>query len=159
MAGNYLKYAGRWDTMPVDSHELIALCAPRPVFLSAGNDPGPPIPTAPCQVNDAWIDAKGSFLAAVGAGPVYQLLGKKDLGTTEFPPIDTAIIDGDLGFRQHTGGHTPEPTWPTFIAFAERYFGAPEPLRGRTAVSIEPIADESFWRPGGMSPELLDRKT
>ena len=65
---------------------------------------------------------KGSFLAAVGAGPVYKLLGKKDLGTTEFPKIDTAIIDGDLGFRQHTEGHTPAPTWPTFIQFAGKYF-------------------------------------
>jgi len=57
--------------------------------------------------------------------PVYTLLGRKGLGATEFPPIDTAIIDGDLGFRQHTAGHTPEPTWPTFITFAERYFSAP----------------------------------
>ena len=121
MAGNYLKYTARWDTMPVDSHELIALCAPRPVFLSAGNNPGPLNPDGTVPVNDAWVDAKGSFLAAVGAGPVYRLLGKKDLGTTEFPPIDTALIDGNLGFRQHTAGHTPEPTWPTFIQFAERY--------------------------------------
>jgi hypothetical protein len=125
MAGNYLKYTARWDTLPVDSHELIALCAPRPVFLSAGNGPGPVNPDGTVPINDAWVDAKGSFLAAVGAGPVYRLLGRKDLGTTEFPPIDTAIIDGDLGFRQHTAGHTPEPTWPTFIAFAERYVGAP----------------------------------
>ena len=125
MAGNYLKYTARWDTMPVDSHELIALCAPRPVFLSAGAGPGPVQPDGTVAVNDAWVDAKGSFLAAVGAGPVYKLVGKKDLGTTEFPPIDTAIIDGDLGFRQHTAGHTPEPTWPTFITFAERYFSAP----------------------------------
>jgi hypothetical protein len=122
MAGNYLKYTARWDTMPVDSHELIALCAPRPVFLSAGNGPGPVNPDGTVQGNDAWVDPKGSFLAAVGAGPVYRLLGKKDLGTTEFPPIDTALIDGDLGFRQHTAGHTPEPTWPTFLTFAERYF-------------------------------------
>jgi hypothetical protein len=125
MAGNYLKYTARWDTMPVDSHELIALCAPRPVFLSAGNNPGPLNPDGTVPVNDAWVDAKGSFLAAVGAGPVYKLLGAKDLGTTVFPPIDTAIIDGDLGFRQHTQGHTPAPTWPTFIEFASRYFQKP----------------------------------
>lgn len=125
MAGNYLKYTGRWDQMPVDSHELIALCAPRPVFLSAGNNPGPVNPDGTVPVNDAWVDARGSFLAAAGAGPVYTLLGRKDLGTTEFPPIDTAIIDGDLGFRQHTGGHTPAPTWPTFITFAERYLRTP----------------------------------
>ena len=124
MAGNYLKYTARWDTMPVDSHELIALCAPRPVFLSAGNGPGPLNPDGTVPVNDAWVDARGSFLAAVGAGPVYRLLGRKDLGTTEFPPIDTALVDGDLGFRQHTAGHTPEPTWPTFLQFAARYFTA-----------------------------------
>jgi hypothetical protein len=125
MAGNYLKYTARWDTMPVDSHELIALCAPRPVFLSAGNNPGPLNPDGTVPVNDAWVDAKGSFLAAVGAGPVYKLLGARDLGTTVFPAIDTAIVEGDLGFRQHTGGHTPGPTWPTFIAFASRYFDKP----------------------------------
>jgi hypothetical protein len=125
MAGNYLQYTARWDTMPVDSHELIALCAPRPVFLSAGNNPGPVNPDGTVTINDAWVDAKGSFLAAVGAGPVYRLLGAKDLGTTVFPPIDTAIIDGDLGFRQHTEGHTPGPTWPTFITFASRYLAKP----------------------------------
>jgi hypothetical protein len=122
MAGNYLKYAGRWNALPVDSHELIALCAPRPVFISAGNGPGPLNPDGTVPINDAWIDPKGSFLAAVGAGPVYKLLGAKDLGTAEFPPLDTAVIDGDLGFHQHTGGHTAGPTWPTFLTFAERYF-------------------------------------
>jgi hypothetical protein len=110
MAGNYFKYGGHWDALPVDSHELIALCAPRPVFISAGATNG-----------DGWVDAKGSFLAAVGAGPVYKLLGKKDLGATEFPPIDTTLITGELGFRQHTGGHTDGPTWPTFLTFADKY--------------------------------------
>ena len=93
---------------PVDSHELIALCAPRPVFIGAGSVKG----------GDGWVDAKGMFMAEVGPGPVYELLGKKGLGTTEFPPIGTALISGDLGFRQHTDGHTPAPNWPTFIMFA-----------------------------------------
>jgi hypothetical protein len=110
MAGNYFKYGGHWDALPVDSHELIALCAPRPVFISAGATNG-----------DGWVDAKGSFLAAAGAGSVYKLLGKKDLGATEFPPIDTTLITGELGFRQHTGGHTDGPTWPTFLTYADRY--------------------------------------
>jgi hypothetical protein len=122
MAGNYLKYTARWDTMPVDSHELIALAAPRPVFLSGGNDPSPVKADGTVDNNDAWVDPRGSFLAAVAAGPVYRLLGARDLGVTEYPPKDTAVIDGDLGFRQHTGGHTPGPTWPTFITFATRYF-------------------------------------
>jgi hypothetical protein len=112
MAGNFLKYAGplNWNDMPVDSHELVALCAPRPVFISGGATNG-----------DGWVDAKGMFLAAAGAGPVYKLLGKKDMGTTEFPAIETALIDGDVAFRQHSGGHTPTPNWPTFITFASRY--------------------------------------
>ena len=116
MAGNFLKYAGplNWGDLPVDSHELVAMCAPRPVFLSAGATNG-----------DGWVDAKGTFMAGAAAGPVYKLLGKKDMGTTEFPPIETGLMDGDVAFRQHSGGHTPGPNWPTFIAFAERYFSAP----------------------------------
>jgi (4-O-methyl)-D-glucuronate---lignin esterase len=116
MAGNFLKYAGplNWGDLPVDSHELIAMCAPRPVFISAGATNG-----------DGWVDAKGSFMAAAAAGPVYTLLGKKDMGTTEFPPIETGLMDGDIAFRQHSAGHTPGPNWPTFIAFAERYFNTP----------------------------------
>jgi hypothetical protein len=112
MAGNFLKYAGplTWNDLPIDTHELVALCAPRPVFISSGSNNG-----------DAWVDAKGMFLAAAGAGPVYKLLGKKDMGTTEFPPIETTLIDGEVAFRQHSGGHTPGPNWPTFLTFAQRY--------------------------------------
>jgi hypothetical protein len=79
-------------------------------------------------VNDAGADPPGSFLAAVAAGPVYKLLGKKDMGTSTLPPIETPLIDGDLGFRQHTGGHTDEPNWPTFLTFASRYLHAPGEL-------------------------------
>ena len=111
------------NDLPVDSHELIALCAPRPVFISAGS----------FEVEGGWVDAKGMFLGAAGAGPVYRLLGKKDLGTTEFPPIETALVDGDIAFRQHRGGHTAGPNWPTFLTFAERYIKAPpsDGARGR----------------------------
>jgi hypothetical protein len=102
----------------VDAHELIALCAPRPVFIGAGATKG-----------DGWADAKGMFLAEVAAGPVYESLGKKGLGTSTSPPIETPLIDGDLGFRQHSGGHTPAPNWPTFLTFAERYLKGPEPAK------------------------------
>lgn len=113
MAGNFLKYDGPLndEDLPVDAHELIALCASRPVFIGAGATQG-----------DGWVDAKGMFLAEVGAGPVYRLLGKKDLGTTQFPAIEMALVDGDLAFRQHSEGHTPAPNWTTFLQFAERYF-------------------------------------
>ncbi|MFL6416343.1 MAG: alpha/beta hydrolase family protein [Bryobacteraceae bacterium] len=123
MAGNFLKYAGplKWTDLPVDSHELIALCAPRPVFIGAGNMVDPAINI---QNSDAWTDARGMFMAEVAAGPVYRLLGKKGLGTTSYPAPETAIMSGDLAFRQHTAGHTPNPNWPAFLAFAEREFRA-----------------------------------
>jgi (4-O-methyl)-D-glucuronate---lignin esterase len=113
-APNFIKYAGPLtpNDLPVDAHELIALCAPRPVFISAGS----------IEMEGGWVDAKGMFLAAVNAGPVYTLLGKKDLGTTEMPPKETTLINGDIAFRQHAGGHTIIPNWPYFIQFAERYF-------------------------------------
>jgi (4-O-methyl)-D-glucuronate---lignin esterase len=115
MAGNYIKYAADPLTvqdLPVDAHELIALCAPRPVFIGAGT----------LEKGDGWVDPKGMFMAAAAAGPVYRLLGKQDLGTTEFPPTETALVAGDLAYRQHSGGHTSGPNWPTFLDFAARHF-------------------------------------
>jgi hypothetical protein len=156
MAGNFMEFAGRWDTMPVDSHELIALCAPRPVFLSAGKGPNanpdgsfvtqaasaPGVTPVVAQgtianadLNDAWVDAKGTFLAGVGAGPVYKLLGKKGLGTTDFPPMETGLMDGDLTFRQHSGPHTDAPNWPFFITFAEREFKTMDGPKATSATS------------------------
>ena len=114
MAGNYIKYAGPLTAkdLPVDSHELIALAAPRPLFIGAGN---------PAQ-GDAWVDPRGMFMATVAASPVYRLLGKRALDTTEFPPIETPLTTGELAYRQHAGGHTSGPNWPTFLDFAARYF-------------------------------------
>src|ERR1035437_203588 len=116
-AENFIKYAGplTQKDLPVDAHELIAMCASRPVFISCGSP----------EVEGKWVDDKGQFMAAVAAGPVYKLLGKKDLGTTVMPPIGTALISGDIAFRQHFGGHTMLPNWPTFINFAESYFDNP----------------------------------
>ncbi|HEX2393849.1 MAG TPA: acetylxylan esterase [Bacteroidales bacterium] len=112
MAGNFIKYGGplSWDDLPIDAHELIALCAPRPVFISSGEN------------GDAWIDARGMFMAAAAAGPVYKLLGKKDMGTAVFPATGTTLTGGEVAFRQHTGGHTPGPNWPIFLEYAFRYF-------------------------------------
>ena len=112
-APNFIKYAGplNQDDLPVDAHELIALCAPRPMFISVGS------PT----VEGQWIDGRGMFEAAVFAGPVYELLGKKPLPTSVFPPIQTFLDAGDIAFRQHEGGHTVGPNWPFFIERAKKY--------------------------------------
>ncbi|HEY8253390.1 MAG TPA: hypothetical protein VIG39_02060 [Rhizomicrobium sp.] len=114
MAGNFLKYAAgsmSVKDLPVDMDALVALCAPRPVFIGAG---------ASAQ-GDAWVDARGMFMAAVGADPVYRLLGHKGLETTQFPPPLTPLLAGDLGFRQHEQGHTPGPNWPYFLTFAKQH--------------------------------------
>lgn len=112
-AGNFIKYAGPLtpNDLPVDCHELVALCAPRPVFISVG---------AP-NVEGQWVDAKGLFLGGVHAEPVYRLLGKNGLGTQEFPAIGTSLDSGEIAFRQHFGGHTTGPNWPYFIDWASRY--------------------------------------
>ncbi len=129
MAGNFLKYAGplQWSDLPVDAHELIALSAPRPLFLGGGATNG-----------DGWADAKGMFMAAVAASPAYRLLGRPGLDSTVFPPIETALIGGTLGFRQHAGGHTPAPNWPTFITFASRYLTVAAPTSSHAAQSGSP---------------------
>lgn len=120
MAGNYLKYAaseGKLGNMnagdlPVDSHELIAMCAPRLTFISYG------IP----EKGDAhWLDHQGSYMAAIAAGPVFKLLGVKDLGvsndykTEQMPPVNQGLLEGNLAWRQHDGGHTDAPNITWFI--------------------------------------------
>jgi hypothetical protein len=123
MDGKFLQYAANplhANDMPFDQDELIALCAPRPLFIGAG------------QKGDQWADPKGMFLAAVDASPVYRLLGRKGLAqrtpqgkivpVTEMPPVSTALLAGDIGFRQHPDGHTPAPNWPAFIDFARKYW-------------------------------------
>ena len=120
-AGNFLRYAAAGHSaneMPVDSHEFIALVAPRPIFIGGGaliTDPQ----YAP---GDAWQDAQGMFMAAVAASPVWGLLGAKGLGASTFPPIGTLVDSGDIAFRQHQFGHTPAPNWSYFIEFADKEF-------------------------------------
>jgi hypothetical protein len=122
-APNFIKYAGPLtaNDLPVDAHELIALCAPRPIFISVGSP----------QVEGEWIDARGMFLAGVYASPVYELLGKKGLETKEFPPQETPLLAGNIAFRQHAGGHTVGPNWPFFIKYAQRYFQSGKPDKYR----------------------------
>ena len=139
MAGNYIKYAADPLTvkdLPVDAHELIALCAPRPVFIGAGT----------LEQGDGWVDPKGMFLATAAAGPVYRLLGKQDLGTTEWPPTGTALVAGDLAYRQHSGGHTSGPNWPTFLDFAARTsIDGDIPIASKSECPILPVPHRAVF--------------
>jgi len=127
MAGNYLTYGadssrtGRHtaNELSVDSHELIALCAPRLTFVSYG---------IPEKGDAKWLDHQGSFMATVAAQPVFRLLGAKDLGasddwrTAKMPPVNVGLLDGELAWRQHDGGHTDAPNWKYFLPWADRHF-------------------------------------
>jgi hypothetical protein len=109
--GNFQRYQDEVASMPVDQHELLALIAPRPVYLSTGSE-------------DQWSDPKGEFLAAVAAGPVYQLLGKRGLETSEMPPLDRPLMN-TIGFHTHTGKH--EITafdWEQYLKFADMHLRA-----------------------------------
>jgi lysophospholipase L1-like esterase len=126
MAGNFLKYGAAESTfgsrnagdLPVDAHELIALCAPRLTFVSYG---------VPEKGDAKWLDQQGSFMAAIAAQPVFRLLGAKDLGrsddyrTEKMPDVNVGLLDGQLAWRQHDGGHTDGPNWKYFIPWADKF--------------------------------------
>ena len=132
MAGNFLKYGAAEATfgpmtpgdLPVDAHQLIALCAPRPTFVSYG---------IPEKGDALWLDQQGSYMAAVAAGPVFRLLGAKDLGdaggyrTAKLPPVNTGLLDGQLAWRQHDGGHESRSNMKHFLEWASRHLGHTPP--------------------------------
>jgi hypothetical protein len=127
MAGNYLKYGAaeasfgsmNASQLPVDSHELIAMCAPRLTFISYG---------IPEKGDAKWLDQQGSYMAAIAAGPVFKLLGAKDLGVSndymkeKMPAVNVNMLDGELAWRQHDGGHTDTPNIKHFVVWAKRKF-------------------------------------
>jgi hypothetical protein len=128
MAGNFLKYGTSESSfgsrnagdIPVDAHQLIALCAPRLTFISYG---------VPERGDANWLDQQGSYMATVAAGPVFRLLGAKDVGekedyrTAQMPPANTGLLDGELAWRQHEGGHEDRSNMKYFIEWANRMMG------------------------------------
>lgn len=125
MAGNYLRYGASESSfgaktgcdLTVDSHELIALAAPRLTFISYG---------IPEKGDAKWLDQTGSYMATVAAGTVFKLLGVKDIGVSndymkeKMPPVLTGLLDGQLAWRQHDGGHTDAPNFKHFIPWASK---------------------------------------
>ena len=132
MAGNFMKYGAseaKFGSMtpgdiPVDSNELIALCAPRLTFISYG---------IPAKGDAKWLDQEGSWKATVDASRVWKLLGAKgldvegDFKTAKMPPMNTGLLEGDLAWRQHDGGHTDAPNMKYFIEWADKLFGHTPP--------------------------------
>jgi hypothetical protein len=128
MAGNFLKYGASEAAfgsktakdLPVDAPELIALCAPRLTFISYG---------VPEQGDAKWLDHQGSYMATIAAGAVFKLLGAKDLGvsndyhTEKMPPVNVGMLDGELAWRQHDGGHTDAPNVKYFIRWVDKFIG------------------------------------
>ncbi len=128
MAGNFMLYGeseGRSGVktgvdLPVDSNELIALCAPRLTFISYG---------IPEKGDSKWLDHEGSFMATVDAGRVFKLLGAKaldvegDYKTAKMPPVNQGLLGGELAWRQHDGGHTDAPNMKWFIQWADGKIG------------------------------------
>ena len=127
MCGNFLKYGTEESSfgsknagdIPVDAHELIALCAPRLTFISYG---------IPERGDANWLDQQGSYMATVAAGPVFRLLGARDIGekedyrTAKMPPVNTGLLDGELAWRQHDGGHEDRSNMKYFIEWANKMF-------------------------------------
>lgn len=126
MAGNFLKYGAAESAfgsrnagdLPVDAHMLIALCAPRLTFISYG---------IPERGDAQWLDQQGSYMATVAAGPVFRLLGARDIGEkadyriAKMPPVNTGLLDGQLAWRQHDGGHEDRSNMKYFIAWADGF--------------------------------------
>jgi lysophospholipase L1-like esterase len=133
MAGNFLKYGAAESSfgsrnagdLPVDAHMLIALCAPRLTFISYG---------VPERGDANWLDQQGSYMATVAAGPVFRLLGARDIGekedyrTARMPPVNTGLLDGELAWRQHDGGHEDRSNMKYFIAWASKFLKHSAPL-------------------------------
>jgi len=132
MAGNFLKYGASEATfgsktagdIPVDSNELIALCAPRLTFISYG---------IPAKGDAKWLDHEGSFMATVDASRVFKLLGAKglevegDYHTAKMPPVNEGLLGGQLAWRQHDGGHTDAPNMKYFLQWADKLNGTAAP--------------------------------
>ncbi len=112
-APTFATYAGRETELPVDQHVVLAMTAPRPLYVSSA-------------VEDRWADPRGEFLAAVAAGPVWGLFGREGLGTDAFPAVDTPI-GSTIGYHIRSGPHDITAVdWGHFADFATRVLPARE---------------------------------
>jgi len=115
---NYRRFGNNESALPVDQHMLIALMAPRPVYIASAEQ-------------DGWADPRGEFLAGRHAEPVYRLLGLPGLGVKEMPAVDTPVGQ-TIGYHIRTGNHDITPyDWQQYLNFADRHFGREAPGAGK----------------------------
>jgi hypothetical protein len=164
MAGNFLKYGASDATfgsknagdLPVDAHELIALCAPRLTFVSYG---------VPEKGDAKWLDQQGSFMATIAAQPAFRLLGVKDLGrsddymTEKMPPVNFGLLDGQLAWRQHDGGHTDAPNWKYFLSWADYNLKRRYTPAAQIPVPAAPVGASVVTAPSGPPAVVIAQQT
>jgi hypothetical protein len=111
---NHHRYNERESELPIDHHQLIALIAPRAVYVSSATE-------------DRWADPRGEFLACVHADPVYRVLGIKGLGGDSVAPYEMPLPDqplnkGLIGYHLRTGPHDiTVQDWIFFLDFADKH--------------------------------------
>jgi hypothetical protein len=115
---NYRKYNANEAQCPVDQHMLLALIAPRPLYVASAE-------------RDLWADPRGEFLSALNASPVYELFGKKGIATDEMPPLNKPVGDS-VGYHIRSGGHNlSEYDWQRYMDFADRHYAAKKRVKDK----------------------------